>query len=464
MKFVAWFVVAGVGVAATVWAYRSDRPAEGFAKMSSGLIVAGRTSEQRFDTPSPFPSIKAFVKQLPASGLSAMLAVSFGGNTDRGRSLRFQISDKLIQVPFSEVGISQSSLAWGKLPQLGANEVLAGAEVAHRDKFQIAETSYTVTGGLPSAAGLFSRCFVLPADERSGEHDEAEEAAFRTAVLIPLEVGQLSNRQIEKQLAERFSPKEYDRTACLPVVGPRTFYTTLLGEGLLLLGGSGVFISLYAVFSRRRMGILGEPLTALAAHGRLNWTVHLVYFGLYLVSAALVYRAPDLRNAIQAIIRTNLREGGGVLQYAGTAYLSGNVAWAACVTFAVNFSLGAVFFLTLPSCVLPGSGGLLAGFRAVSWGLLLAPATLQQAFVMLPHSGTLLLEGEGYILATFFGLMMPLALFHRPADPGSAPKFGYGRAVLLNLKGSLLVAVVLAVAATYEAIEVIQMLKAAGAA
>ncbi len=292
MKLVIWFVVAGIGLAVSVWAYRSDDFPEGFSRISSGVIVAARTTTQRFDKPLPDPSIKAGIKQLPASGISAMLAASSGGSGDRGRSLRFQISEKLIQVSFSAAGISQSSLAWGTLPRTGANEVLAGAEVAHRDRCQVAETSYTVTGGLPGAAGLLARCYVLPADELAGEHDREEQADFRSAVLIPLEISRLSDRQVEKQLAESLPPKEWDRMVCLPINGPRTFYLTLLGEGLLLLGGSGFFISLYATLSRVPTGILREPLAALSNHRRLNWGVHLAYFGLYLLVAALVFARP----------------------------------------------------------------------------------------------------------------------------------------------------------------------------
>lgn len=463
MKFVAWFVVGVIGLALTIWAYRSDRPAEGLSKVSSGIIVAARTTTQRFEKPIPYPSIKAGIKQLPASGIAAMLAASAGASGERGRSLRFQISEKLIQVSLSEAGIDQSKLAWGTLPRVGAHEVLAGAEVARRDRCQVAETSYTVTGGLPAEAGLLARCYVLPAEELAGEHDKEEEADFRSAVLIPLKLAQLSARQAEKQLGESLPPKEFDRMVCLPITGPRTFFLTLLGEGLLLLGGCGVFISLYAALSRVPAGILREPLAALSNHCRLNWAVHLVYFGLYLVVAALVYRAPDLRNAMQAVIHADLNEGGGLLHFAGTAYLSGSILRAALVTFAVNFFLGSLIMLTLPSCIVPGSGALVAGFRAVTWGLLLAPATLQQAFAMLPHSGTLLLEGEGYILAAFFGLMIPLTIFRRPAESDPAPKRGYGWAVLLNLKGSALVALVLAAAALYESIEVIQMLRNSGA-
>jgi hypothetical protein len=463
MKLAAWFVVACIGVALMIGVYRSERDAGGVTPVSSGMIVGVRSTQQTFDGPIPFPSIRAGITHLPASGISAMIAVSAGGGSEQMRTLQFRISEKLIQVPFSKVGIQQSTLAWGKLPRVGTDEVLAGADVGRQERIQVAETNYTVTGGLPRNAGLFGRCYVLPVDERSGEHDEERDAAFRSALLIPLDAGQLADRAVQKQLADRFPAKEFNRMACLPVIGPRGFYLTLLGEAIFLLGGSGVLISLYAAASRLRVGILRDPLAALTTHRRLNWTVHVAYFGLYLLAAALVFRAPDLRNALQAIIQSDLSEGGGLLQRAGSAYRSGNIAWAALVTFAINFFVGSVLVLTLPSCVIPGSGILVAGFRAVLWGLILVPATLQQAFMMLPHSGTLLLEGEGYILAAFFGLMVPLSLRRRPAESGSASPGGYRQAVLLNLKGCVLVAIVLAVAATYEATEVIAMLKHSGA-
>jgi hypothetical protein len=459
MKLAVWFLVACIGVALMMGVYRSERDAGGVTPISSGMIVAVHSTQQTFDAPIPFTAIKAGITHLPASGISAMLAVSANGGTEQMRTLQFRISEKLIQVPFSKVGIQQGTLAWGKLPRVGTDEVLAGADVGRQERIQVAETNYTVTGGLPRTVGLFARCYVLPVEERSGEHDEERDAAFRSAVLIPLTTSQLGDRVVEKQLADRFPAKEFDRMVCLPVIGPRGFYLTLLGEGLFLLGGSGVLIALYAAASRLRLGVLREPLLTLTTHRRLTWTVHLVYFGLYLLAAALVFRAPDLRNALQAIIQSDISGGGGLLQKAGSAYRSGNIAWAALVTFAINFFVGSVLVLTLPSCVIPGSGILVACVRAVSWGLILVPATLQQAFVMLPHSGTLLLEGEGYILAAFFGLMVPLSLRRRPAEPGVEARGGYGRAVLLNLKGCVLVAIVLAVAATYEATEVIAMLK-----
>jgi hypothetical protein len=87
------------------------------------------------------------------------------------------------------------------------------------------------------------------------------------------------------------------------------------------------------------------------------------------------------------------------------------------------------------------------------WGLLLSPSFVDLSGLMLPHSITLLLEGEAYILASFFGVLILVYLFRKAEGP-TAPR-RYGRALLLNVKGNLWVAIVLVVAAIYEAIEVI---------
>ena len=98
------------------------------------------------------------------------------------------------------------------------------------------------------------------------------------------------------------------------------------------------------------------------------------------------------------------------------------------------------------------------------------------AYAMKAHTGTLLLEGEGYILAAFFALLIPIYLFGSSAplqkaavsDPSelepaaseekaSTARSRFKHAVVLNLKANVLVAIVLVVAACYEAFEVISM-------
>jgi hypothetical protein len=463
MKIIAWLIVAAVGMGVAIWAYRLGQPSEGFTPVSSGMIVVARSASQRFDEPIPFPSTKAGVVQLPVPGISAMLAMSSGGGSDRGRGLRFQLSEKLIQVPLKEAGISEASLAWGKLPRQERNEVLAGAQAAHQDQVEVAETIYKVTGGLPREAGLFARGYVLPESDRTGEHGDEGDAGFHPAVLIPLAPDQLVNRKTHEQLQKRFPAKDYNSLVCFPLTPPGAFYLYLLGQAIFLLGGCAALISLYGMAASRPWpGVLRDPLVALASRRRLNWGIHVAYFGLYLVVAALIYRTPDLWNAMQAIIPGALGGESRTLEFAGNAYLTGNVAWAALVTFCINFFRRSLLEITLPSCIIPGSGALVAAVRALSWGLLLAPATLVQAWTMLPYSGRLLLEGEGYILATFFGLMLAESIFRTGPDTDSSFSQRYVRGLVLNLKGLLLVAFVLAVAAIYEATEVIWMLKSAG--
>ena len=153
MKAIAWLIVAGIGIGLAVWTYRAERPSE-FTPISSGVIVAARSSAQRFDQPVPFPTAKARVLSLPVMGISAMLGMSSGGGGDSGRGLRFQLSEKLIQVSLPDAGIRESSLAWGKLPRMERNEVLAGAEAAHQDRFEIDGTEYKITGGLARSGAV----------------------------------------------------------------------------------------------------------------------------------------------------------------------------------------------------------------------------------------------------------------------------------------------------------------------
>jgi hypothetical protein len=90
-------------------------------------------------------------------------------------------------------------------------------------------------------------------------------------------------------------------------------------------------------------------------------------------------------------------------------------------------------------------------------GLLLGPTSAPTAAAMLPHSGTLLLEGGGYILAAFFGLLIPMSLLQ--ASRGGTAWSRFASALRLNIQSNGLVALVLAVAACYEALEVIEMMK-----
>jgi hypothetical protein len=62
---------------------------------------------------------------------------------------------------------------------------------------------------------------------------------------------------------------------------------------------------------------------------------------------------------------------------------------------------------------------------AVLWGLILAPTTGELVLVMIPHSVTLLLEGQAYVLAIFAAYVHGLP-FLRPRTVGlSSHREGY---------------------------------------
>jgi hypothetical protein len=461
MKSIAWGIVAAVGVAVMIWAYRADRPADGFSPLSSGLLIVSKSASARIEVGPHFPATKAKVLQLPVAGLSTLLGTLSGGGKDSGRNLRFQLSEKLIELSLADAKITEDSLAWGKLPRIGRNEVLAGCQVTAHDRLEAAGTAYKITGGLRSDAAILARCYVLARNVNCDEKDDMADEASRPGVLMPLPMDQMGDKDVQEKLGENYPDDQFNRLSALPITHRDSYFGILLGQALLWLGGTGALIAWYTAGARRmRWKILRDPLEVLAHHRRLLWSVHAVYFGLYFLAAALIYQAPIVATILQAAIRSAFQGGSGLLGIVGKAYLSGNIPLAALATFVFNFFLGTIVMITLPSSIIPGSGALVAAVRALSWGVIFPPATYLMARGMLPHSGTLLLEGEGYILATFFALLFPLYLLRD--EPGSTGWSQYWRAFAINLKGLLLVAIVLAVAACYEATEVILMARGMG--
>jgi hypothetical protein len=193
-------------------------------------------------------------------------------------------------------------------------------------------------------------------------------------------------------------------------------------------------------------------------HRRAYLTLNAMYYGL--VGLAMVYVAlfdPSLQGQLLADVKQALSQG--TLAMVGGAYLGGNLVVTATLTFLVNLFAGSVLYVTLPSLIVPFAGIPLGAYRAVLWGLVLAPTTRELALVMIPHSVTLLLEGQAYVLAIFAAYMHGLA-FLRPEAVGlSRHREGYAAGLKTLARVYLLVVIVLAAAAAYEAVEVVTMMR-----
>jgi hypothetical protein len=189
--------------------------------------------------------------------------------------------------------------------------------------------------------------------------------------------------------------------------------------------------------------------------------LNLVYYGLVLCGMIYVAFNPSLQQAL-------LKDAGtaftaGPFAAVGSAYTTGQVLQAVALTFVVNLLLGSLAVITLPSLVIPFSGLLMGAYRAILWGLLLSPAAPELRLIMIPHSLTLILEGQAYIMAMLATYVHGRA-FLWPRTAGVTTHWeGYKVGVGRTLRIYVLVVLLLALAAIYEALEVIIMVRLMGA-
>ncbi len=135
---------------------------------------------------------------------------------------------------------------------------------------------------------------------------------------------------------------------------------------------------------------------------RRNWqayaTINFVYYGLVVAAMLFVASHPEIQKQLLKSVGETFH-GAGPLATLGAAYKGGHVVAAIFLTFVVNLFLGSLLSITVPSMIVPFSGFLMGITRASLWGLLLSPADAKLSGAMIPHSLTLILEGQGYILA-----------------------------------------------------------------
>ncbi len=336
--------------------------------------------------------------------------------------------------------------------------MLAGCQATQKEQLTVGDRTFSVVGVLRRDAALLSNAYLLPPSESVENLFDRSDTAVRDATLVALTAQQAADHVVRQQLG-RAHPR--DRfTAIMADSGIRAdggpYCLYMAGLALLLCGGSGWFIGLYAALApRAHWRPLASPLAELSHYHRLLWATHLAYFGLIIAGAMAIYCLPRVQNALLLIVHGQISGGEGVLGIVGKAYLSKNMALAAAITLLVNFVIGSLACITVPSAIIPGAGALFGRFAPLLWGILLAPSIGILAFAMLPHSWTLLIEGEAYIVAAFFALQVPNYLC-RPSLGGGV-LHRYGRALLINAQGALLTFIILAAAACYEAVEVILM-------
>jgi hypothetical protein len=432
-----------------------------------GLMLASYYGGERIAHPTPWTDAFMYVgDRPPAAPLAGMdvreMSVRLLPPSERvrefeqvlasapmpgSRAFGLAFREKLVLDPGFGADFTESMLASGRLPRSGSGEVLAGWATTRRHEFDVDGCAVKVVGVLDCGVTLFADCYVFPPYPGVGGAD------CRMAYVLLVPKARLLKPATRESLAAAFPSAKFTPVAGQLRVSPTAYFIYLAGMGLLLLGGSMLFIRLYgwlAVTVRWRP--LRAPLDAMQAWPRLLVAVHAATFGTYLLLSAVSYFVPEVQYLALAAVQQEIQSGEGPLGWAGKAYMT-SIPVAAATTLAINLLGGSLLSITVPGIVIPGIGFLITWLRAACIGVILAPTMVLLAGSMLPHSLTLLVEMEAYILAGFFALMVPVRLFTKTDDAGLARR--WGGAILLNAKAYLLIAAVLAVAAVYEATEVI---------
>ena len=202
------------------------------------------------------------------------------------------------------------------------------------------------------------------------------------------------------------------------------------------------------------MKLIRDALVILGEHRRPYIIINLVYYGLVIAGMVYVTFNPSLQQRLLDAAGQTFT-AGGPLVFVGEAYLGGKVLLSVGLTFAVNLLVGCLASITLPSLLIPFSGLLLGVYRAVLWGLLLSPADPAVARAMIPHSLTLLLEGQAYVVAMLAAYLHGRAFLWPCSVEAGKLRQGYWIGVKRTASLYLLIVILLAAAAIYEVLEVI---------
>ena len=205
----------------------------------------------------------------------------------------------------------------------------------------------------------------------------------------------------------------------------------------------------------KRPGWWATPLFEMEKRPRLVWGVHLVYFGLVIAGSVLIYHFPDIQTVLLAQVRDALTAPSGPLASAARAYahrqhhprrrrhvhgqLFPRIASHADTAF--DHRARQRRFHGGPALA---RVGLAAGADAHGAGVRNAAAFRYHA------PGGRRLHPRSSVRA-----LIPIHIFQ--SSLGGTPLSRFGRVILLNIQANLWVAIVLAVAACYEATEVILM-------
>ncbi|MDQ0996261.1 hypothetical protein QFZ34_001438 [Phyllobacterium ifriqiyense] len=197
---------------------------------------------------------------------------------------------------------------------------------------------------------------------------------------------------------------------------------------------------------------LRDALRLIRLHKTEFITVNAAFYGLFAATTTVTLLTPEIQqsvlDAISGIVRTDL---------AVQVYISGNVLYAASATLAVNLGI-VVMLISIPSFLVPFFGVVFAMVFAAAYGVTLAPIG-PYAAAMIPHSITVLIEFQAYIVAAFGAYLTGRTIFLPLAGEKRSVGQRYMAAVAHVLSLYALVVPLLLLGAVYEVFEIIYLVR-----
>ncbi|MBQ1083220.1 stage II sporulation protein M [Nocardiopsis sp. B62] len=195
---------------------------------------------------------------------------------------------------------------------------------------------------------------------------------------------------------------------------------------------------------------LREPFRIIRSNLRAYLVLNALVYGVLLVGLVLGVLFPDLT----ASLVTGLEEDGTADLVAS---LLSNVWLFALTILAVNVLTVSLKLILLPSLVVPFAGVALLLYKTFESGLVLAPVDETMATLLVPHSLTMVIEFQAYILLALGSYVFAMAWL-RPATVGAPDRRrGYLRGLQLFGWLSLPALGLLIIGAVYEALSLVHI-------
>lgn len=197
----------------------------------------------------------------------------------------------------------------------------------------------------------------------------------------------------------------------------------------------------------RRGVLLAKPFRLVRENLRAYLLLNAIVYGLLIVGMVTGMTFPDLTASLVAAAQESA--SADVIRS-----LVGKVPLFALVILANNIIRVGLLSILLPSLIVPFAGIAVLGFQVFYSGLILAPTTADAAATLVPHSVTLILEFQAYVILALGAYVLGRSWL-RPSSIGAANRRqGYVGGLRQIGWLSLLALLLLIIGAVYEAVSV----------